>query len=69
MRVKLQNGKQTELIEDAKRKNKYTWAKLSGKLKISEQYLRKELRRETRTLPSRIFDYLCKLAGEDYSRF
>lgn len=69
MRIKLRNGKQTELIENAKRKNGHTWSKLSDKLKISEQYLKKELRREKRTLSLRLFDCLCELAGKDYQMF
>jgi hypothetical protein len=71
MRIKLQNGKQTELIGTAKRRNNYTWMKLSGKLGISEQYLKRELRLGMRTLPLHIFDNLCKLVGDDcdYHRF
>lgn len=69
MRIKLQEGKQHELIKRAKRRWRYTWIALAKTLGVSGVYLRNELRNEIRTLPSQIYEKLCKLIGEDYHKF
>ncbi len=67
MRIRLQKGKQTELILKAKKEK--SWLELSKILKISEHYLIVELKREIVTLSERTYTKLCELANEDYSSF
>lgn len=69
MRIRLREGKQKELVERVKEEGGYTWSELATILNISKVYLRNELRKEVRTLPSRIFKKLCELIDENYQKF
>jgi len=68
-RIQLKKGKQKELIEKAKNKNKLTWHELSTLLNLSELYVCNELRHETRLLGAEEFEKLCKLVDKDYTVF
>ena len=68
-RIRLKKGKQKELIEKAKNKNKLTWQELSDFLNFSELYVCNELRHETRLLGAEAFEKLCKLVDKDYTVF
>ncbi len=64
MRIKLERGKQKELI--LKAKENLSWTELSKILNISTNYLMVELKRERRLLSEEIYNKLCKLAKENY---
>lgn len=66
-RVRLEKGKEYELIQLAKTKSGLSWRQLGKKIGISPNYLRNELRRGHRTLSGHLFDSLCVLAGKDFS--
>ncbi len=67
MRIKLEKGKQTDLIIKAK-ENK-SWSRLSQMLKLSENYLRVSLKREARLLSEETYLKLCNLANKNYDKF
>lgn len=67
MRIKLKKGKQKKLINLLKRD--YTWKELSKNFKISEGYLRNELRKEKTTLSKNTYDKICSLCKIDFDRF
>ena len=64
MRIKLKKGKQKELI--LKAKNNKTWKQLSNKLKISEGYLKSDLRIEKILLNKELYNELCKIANVNF---
>jgi len=68
-RIKLEAGKQRELIERAKAKNGLSWRVFANVLGVNCDYLRTELRHETRTLRAGLFEKLCKMAGKKYGPF
>ena len=67
MRIKLETGKQRELIEHAKQKKK--WDELAGILGISPSYLRNELRYEQRLLSGKIYHKLSAITRINYDPF
>ncbi len=67
MRIQLKNGKQKELILEAKKEK--TWDKLAKELGLSARYLRIELLNEERILAGDIFSILEKISGHDYKQF
>lgn len=66
MRIRLKEGKQKELVLSAKKD--FTWKFLAGLLKISEGYLRNELRNEKTILGEGIYKKLCKISGLKFDR-
>jgi len=68
-RIKLRKGKQRELIDRAKNKNKLTWKELAKTLGISSNYLRNELYKEKHTLSQPIYEKLCKMANVNFNPF
>ena len=67
MRIKLDKGKQRELILEAK--GNKTWKEISKILRINEQYLYRELMNEKRLMSDRIYNQLCNLVNKDFDRF
>lgn len=67
--MKLEEGKQRDLIESVKDSGEFTWKGLGEILGFSSQYLRNEVRNGVRTLPFEAFKKLCDLSGEDYPKF
>ncbi len=67
MRLRFLNGKQGELVHLAK--NNLTWRELAEQLKVSEGYLRNELRHEKRLLSQNIYEKLCQIAGVNFDNF
>ena len=67
MRIKLQKGRQKELIKKAKKGS--SWRNLSEKLNISKDYLRIDLYNERRLLSEKIFSRLCKVTDKDFSQY
>ena len=69
MRVRLQKGKQRELIELVKRKLNLSWKELGKKVGIAYSYLRGDLRYERVLLPKEVYHRLCRIAGVNFNRF
>src|SRR3989344_1697377 len=67
MRIKLEKGRQKELI--LKAKNTETWKQLSNKIGLNEKYLFYELKNEMRLLPKEVYNKLCIIAKEDYDKY
>lgn len=67
MRIKLNKGKQKELILLAK--GDRTWVDLAKELGLSEFYLRYELRNEKRFLSESLFNRLSDMSHVDFSEF
>jgi len=65
MRIRLQKGKQRELIKKAKLNLK--WKDLGKILNLNPDYIRNELSNETRLLSEEIFKKLCEIIKEDYN--
>ena len=65
-RIKLEDGKQRELIAKAKKRSDTTWKALSDKSGVCEGYLKNELRKERRALRADVYYKLEKLSGENY---
>lgn len=66
MRIKLQKGKQKELILKAKKKE--TWKQLANNLNINERYLYYELKNEIRSLSEENYKQLCELGEENFDK-
>ena len=67
MRIKLQEGKQKELILKAKEGK--TWKELAEILNINEVYLYYELKKEKRCLKEELYKTLCKISNKDMNQF
>lgn len=67
MRIKLQKGKQTELILLAK--GSKTWNNLSDILKLSEVYVRHDLKKEKRLLSDLTYKKICRIANVNFDDF
>jgi len=65
-RIRLEEGMQKELIENAKNKIGVTWKELAMKFGVCENYLQNELRKEKRTLKANIYEKLIEIVGEEY---
>ncbi len=64
MRIRLEKGKQKELISKAK--EGLTWAELAKKLGLNNQYLAHELKNEKTSLREEVYKRLCTLAKVSY---
>ncbi len=67
MRLKLQKGKQAELILLAK--GSKSWVNLSSILGLSELYVRHDLKKEKRFLSGLIYGEMCKIANVNFDDF
>lgn len=67
-RVRMEKGKQKEMIERAK-DVVGDWERLSKITGANKSYLRYYLRKEVRTLPQPLYSKLRKIAGVKYDRF
>lgn len=67
MRIKLEKGKQKELILLAK--SNLSWQQLSKKISANERYLCHDLKNEVRLLTKEIYKKLCKLVNKNYDKF
>jgi intein/homing endonuclease len=67
MRIKLREGKQSELVELAKKD--MSWSDYASVLGLSEGYLRTELRREKRLLSEEIYEKLCSICFRRFDKF
>lgn len=67
MRIRLEQGKQKELILLAKNDN--TWKNLSKKLNINENYLANDLKSERKLISDDVYHKLCNLIQKDFNKF
>ena len=67
MRIKLQKGKQKELIYLAK--ERLSWSELSKKIGVPQQYLSNDLRIEKILISEKIYNKLCKICGKNFNEF
>jgi len=67
MRIKLKKGYQKKLIIFVKKKQKLTWKRLSKILKISEGYLKNEIRNEKTTISEEAYRKLCELGKINFN--
>lgn len=65
MRVRLLNGKQKELI--LKAKGQKSWAELANEIKLTKEYLSKDLKNERTLLDEEVYNRLCIISEEDYA--
>jgi len=66
MRVKLKHGKQSELIEKAKKQRRFSNAELAKELRISKRHLSSWKTGKTQTIPSSSYRKLCRLAKQNF---
>ena len=62
-------GKQRELVLRAKEAGLHSWPTLSRELEVGTNYLKNEIAKEKVTLRRNVFEKLCRIAGQDYSKF
>ncbi len=67
MRIRLKEGKQTELILLAKAD--LSWKELSKKIDVNEQYLCRDLKSEKRLLSKESFTRLCNLTDANFEQY
>ncbi len=67
MRIKLQKGKQKELICLARKG--LSWQKFSEIMGTSQVYLSNDLRYERRLISKDIYRKLCRISNKDFGRF
>ena len=67
MKVKLEKGKQKELILLAK--NNLTWSDLSKKIGVNNEYLSRDLKNENILIAEEIYDKLCNTANKNFDEF
>lgn len=67
MRIRLEKGKQKELILLAK--NDLTWGELAKKIEINKEYLCRDLRSEKRLLSDSLYYKLYKITKKNFDRF
>jgi intein/homing endonuclease len=67
MRIRLESGKQKELILLAK--EKLTWEDLAKKLNMGTVYLAAELKNEKRLLSEENYKSLCRISNSNFDRY
>src|SRR3989344_4923979 len=67
MKIKLEKGKQKELILLAK--NNLTWSELARKISINKAYLSHDLKNEKRLISKNAYDSLCKIINKNFDNF
>ncbi len=67
MKIKLKRGKQKELILLAK--GNFSWIKLANGLKISSDYLSRDLKNEKKLISDLIYYKLCKIINQNFDEF
>jgi len=67
MRIRLEKGKQKELILLAKNDN--TWKELSKKVNLNENYLANDLKSERRLISENIYNKFCELCQLNFDQF
>lgn len=67
MRIRLEEGKQRELIEEANKK--LDWGELSKKTGLSKNYIRIDLRNERTLISDEIYKKLCQAVGKNFDSF
>jgi len=67
MRIRLQKGKQRELILLAK--NSLPWKNFSEKLNFNPSYLSQDLKNERRLISEECYNKLCKNCNKNFDRF
>ena len=67
MRIKLKKDKQKELLMLAKKDK--SWKELANILKLNENYLLNEVRKEKRLISLKTYKKLCKIANNNYNNY
>jgi len=67
-RIRLRSGYQKKLIEGVRRKSGLTWRELAGRVNLSKNYLKTDLRYARVLLSEDTYRTFCDLAGRDYNR-